>query len=71
LFFTHSETSGSNRIELGHPIFDNNKVVVELTRKVPALGTADMAYYAYAYEIDKAIKQVVFTDGETSTEIAN
>ena len=71
LFFTHTETSGSNQIELGYPVFDSNKVVVELARKIPEIGTADMAYYAYAYEVDKAIEKVIFTDGETSTEIVN
>ncbi len=69
LFYTHTETSGSIGVELGRPIDDVNQVLIEIDRSVPELGTADMAYYAYAFEVDKAFERFEFTDGKLRSKI--
>ncbi len=58
--YYHNEGSGSVRVTLSDPVWENGNAVCNIKRKVPDMGTADMAYYAYAYKISKDIPEVIF-----------
>ena len=58
--YYHNEGSGSVRVTLSDPVWENGNAVCNIKRKVPDMGTADMAYYAYAYKINKDIPEVIF-----------
>lgn len=71
LIYFHTEGSGSIGVSLAQPIWEGENAVVNITRTVPDVGTADMAYYAYAFKVNKAIPKVIFTIGDTRVEIQN
>ena len=69
LIYFHTEGSGSIGVSLAEPVWEGGNAVIAITRTVPEIGTADMAYYAYAFTIKKTIPKVIFTIGDTSVEI--
>ena len=71
LFYLHTEGSGSIGVSLEEPIWEGENAVVNVTRTDPGIGTADMAYYAYAFKVKKTILKVIFIIGETRVEIPN
>ena len=71
LIYLHTEGSGSIAVSLADPIWEGANAAVNVTRTVPNIGTADMAYYAYAFSVRKAIPKVIFIIGETRVEIPN
>ena len=63
VIYQHTETSGSHRVNLGLPILRDGKVVIDVERAAygpGSLGTADMAYRAFGYQVDKSIPELVF-----------
>ena len=71
LIYFHAEGSGSIGVALEEPIWEGENAVVHLTRTVPEIGTADMAYYAYAFTIKKTIPKVIFVINDRRIEIQN
>ena len=71
LIYLHTEGSGSIAVSLADPIWEGANAAVNVTRTVPNIGTADMAYYAYAFNVRKTIPKVIFIIGETRVEIPN
>ena len=71
LIYFHTEGSGSIGVSLAEPLWEGENVVVNIVRTVPELLTGDMAYYTYAFKVNKAIPKVIFTIGETRIEIPN
>ena len=71
VLFPHSEGSGSISVTPREPVWKKDKVVVIIDRDVPEVGTADMAYYAFAYKVRKSIKTVMFVVDKVRTEITN
>ncbi len=61
--YYHNEGSGSVRVSVSAPVWENGNAVCNIKRKTPGegmIGTADMAYYAYAFKVSKEIPEVVF-----------
>ena len=58
LLFRHTETSGSIVVTVGQPYAAAGEVVVPLNRNVPPAGTTDMAYYCYAFRINREVPQI-------------
>ena len=54
--FTHKERSGSVKVELADPVWENGVVVINIRRDAPTIVTHDMAYYAFAYKVRKRIE---------------
>lgn len=71
VLFPHSEGSGSIKVTPREPVWKNDKVVIVIDRDVPEIGTADMAYYAFAYKVRKTITNIVFVVDKTRIEITN
>lgn len=53
--FTHTERSGSVKVALEDPVWENGVVVIDIRRDAPTIVTQDMAYYAFAYKVRKGI----------------
>ncbi len=67
----HSEGSGSTKVTLNPPQLKNKQLICKLERKAAQIGTADMAYYCYAFAVSKsAIKEVVFDNGRRTQTIS-
>ncbi|VAW48284.1 hypothetical protein MNBD_GAMMA04-1316 [hydrothermal vent metagenome] len=71
LIYFHTEGSGSIEVLLAEPIWEGENALVNITRIVPEAGTADVAYYAYAFKVNKTIPKVIFNSGDTRVEIQN
>ena len=73
LFYRMTEGSGSISLSAGEPILSQSKdeVLIDIKRDVPKIGTADMAYYALVYIVDKGIKRVTFDDKKQKVVIEN
>jgi len=50
----HSEGSGSTSVTFKKPVLMGKKLVCTITRKVPQVGTANMAYYCFAVVVRKS-----------------
>jgi hypothetical protein len=55
----HSEGSGSVEVTLQKPVLVARRIVWKIERKVPEIGTQDMAYYCYAWVVKTADVQKV------------
>lgn len=55
------EGSGSVQVTFHKPVVEGKKVICKIDRKVPEIGTADMAFYCHALAVAK--------DGPTSVEL--
>ena len=60
LLFRHTETSGSNTVTVRKSYSEDSDVIVEIERDLPSVGTTDMAYYCFAYRIEKKYGNIVF-----------
>lgn len=47
------EGSGSVRVTFHQPSVEGKKIICKIDRKVPEIGTADMAFYCYALAVTK------------------
>ena len=63
VIFAFSEGSGSIGISLDEPTVEENIGTVRINRNVPEMGTADMAFYALFFEVDKSLTKVIFDNG--------
>jgi len=55
----HTEGSGSVQVNFRKPLLEDKKVICQIDRKEPEMGTADMAYYCFALTVAKThVKQV-------------
>ena len=67
----HTERSGSNRVSLATPEKRESQLECHIIRKVPEVGTADMAYYCFALVVPKGIETLlVKTDGSKARLVA-
>lgn len=71
LIYIHTEGSGSVGVSLANPVWEKENAIILITRTVPEIGTGDMAYYAYAFKVNKTIPKVIFSAIDTRTEIPN
>ncbi len=72
LLFRLTAPSGSITFTPQPPVLDNEgNLVIDIHHDVPEGGTADMAYYALAYLVNKSVSQVNFLIGERKEIIAN
>lgn len=66
VLITVSETSGSNRHALSSIAEDNNKLIINIDREIPDIGTADMAGWLIVIELSNnysiTAADVIFTD---------
>lgn len=53
LFIRHTEGSGSVQLTFQEPKLVKDKLILEVDRKAPQMGTADMAYYCVALAVVK------------------
>jgi hypothetical protein len=60
LLFRQTEPSGSIQLSVQQPYITDGLLNVEIKRSIPSVGTADMAYYALAYKIQKSYKHIRF-----------
>ena len=61
LLVTRTETSGSIKVSVSDPIWSNEETIKLKVNSKSPLGinhTNDMAYYGYAYKINKSVKYV-------------
>lgn len=49
----HEEGSGSNQVTFLPPMIKDGKVICKIARKVPPIGTDDLAYYCFAIRIPR------------------
>jgi len=54
----HTEGSGSIQVALVPPAVKGKKLTVEIKRKEPEVGTADMAYYCFALVVPKNVEEL-------------
>jgi len=71
LLYYHTEGSGSVRVSFSEPQEENNSILITVSRKVPQIGTADMAYYGKAYLVSKNIEKVIFDTEGKRVDIIN
>ena len=71
LLYRHTEGSGSIVVTPQLPYMDGANVTIVIDRDVPGVGTADMAYYLYAYRVSKMVPQVVFSVDEQRIPVTN
>lgn len=74
LIYRLTESSGSITLNVNAATVKNKEMTVKIDRNVPnAGGTADMAYYVLAYQLDKNIIKATFDKGTTKTvlDLAN
>lgn len=71
ILLRHDEGSGSTQIKLNPPQLKDKQLLCKLERKVAQMGTADMAYYCFAFAISKAsVKEIVFDNGKRTQTIS-
>lgn len=67
--FRHTESSGSNRVKPRLSVSGNGVMRLTIDREEPAVGTADMAYYAFAFAVDtRRIKKAIKVVGDQEKE---
>ena len=73
LFFRMTEGSGSISLIPMRPTISSSKkeIFVKIDRRVPNVGTADMAYYAILYKVAKGVDNIHFDDGEQEVIVEN
>ncbi|HEY7773446.1 MAG TPA: hypothetical protein VIC26_09695 [Marinagarivorans sp.] len=64
LIYRLTETSGSNEVQLLAPSVEGGIATILVSRSVPEVGTADMAYYAAAYQVHKSLQEIRFEGGK-------
>ncbi len=71
IIFPHTEGSGSITVTPQEPVWEGGKVIIDIRRDVPEIGTADMAYYAFVYKVSKRIDEIIFVVDDSRIEITN
>ncbi|UCE50262.1 MAG: hypothetical protein JSW47_08870 [Phycisphaerales bacterium] len=72
VFLRHTEGSGSVRVTFETPILRAPVLTCRITRKVPEMGTADMAYYCFALAVSKSDvgKVTLHVQGKKAIELS-
>lgn len=71
ILLRHDEGSGSTQVKLNTPQLKDKQLICKLERKPAQMGTADMAYYCYAFAVSKAsVKEIVFDTGKRTQTIS-
>lgn len=62
LFYRMTEGSSAIKLVVQHDkmTINNNQINIPIERTIPEIGTADMAYYALAYAVNKNIETITF-----------
>jgi len=71
IIFPHTEGSGSIAVTPQEPILENHSAIIVIDRIEPPIQTEDMAYYAFAYKINKSFDKVTFFVAKKRIEILN
>ncbi len=71
LLYRITEGSGSIALSVLPAVVENGIATVTVTRSVPEVGTADMAYYALAYALDHNITAITVTVGDQNETLSN
>ena len=71
VIFPFSEGSGSIGITPQLPSIDGDNLLIEIERTVPEVGTADVAYYALVYRVNKTVKKISFDNGKQLVVLEN
>jgi len=73
LFYRITKGSGSIHIDVNNSniILNNNHITINIKETTPSVGTADMAYYALAYEVNKTIETVTFDNKKQKVIVEN
>jgi len=73
LFYRITRGSGSIHLDVDNSniILSNNNITINIKESSPSVGTADMAYYALAYEVSKTIKTITFDNKKQKVIVEN
>lgn len=71
MLFRHTEGSGSIAVTPQEPQIEDAIATVVIERDVPEVGTADMAYYVFAYRVAKTITEVDFVINGAPVTVSN
>ncbi|RUM70178.1 MAG: hypothetical protein DSZ07_03000 [Sulfurovum sp.] len=73
LFYRITRGSGSIKLDVDNSniILNNNEITINIKESTPSVGTADMAYYALAYKVNKTIKTITFDNKKQKVIIEN
>jgi len=73
LFYRITEPSGSIHVDVDNSniILNNNDIIINIKETTPSVGTADMAYYALAYEVNKTIETITFDNKKQKVIVEN
>ncbi|MBT3362454.1 MAG: hypothetical protein HN929_02960 [Chloroflexi bacterium] len=69
VLYRHTEGSGSVGVTLGDLALSDGIASVNIQRNVPGVGTADMAYYCYAFQVgrDASEMEISVANGDSFT----
>jgi len=73
LFYRITRGSGSIQLDVDNSniILNNKDITINIKETRPSVGTADMAYYALAYEVNKTIETITFDNKIQKVVIEN
>jgi len=73
LFYRITRGSGSIQLDVDNSniILNNNNITINIKETTPSVGTADMAYYALAYEVNKTIETITFDNKKQKVVVEN
>lgn len=71
IFFRHTEGAGSIVVRPQEPHVDGVVATVLIERDVPEIGTADMAYYLFAYRVAQSITEIHFVINDVPITVSN
>jgi uncharacterized protein YcfL len=73
LFYRITEPSGSIQLHINNDtiVLNNHNLTINIEESKPTMGTADMAYYALAYEVDKNIESITFDNKKQKVIVEN
>jgi hypothetical protein len=66
VFYRHTEGSGSIEVSVEEPILEGSIPTINILRDVPEEGTDDMAYYCYAFKVNRNYSEIMI-DSNTIT----
>jgi len=67
VFYRHTEGSGSVGVSIEEPIWVYSIPSISIERDVPEAGTMDMAYYCFAFKVNRNYSEIMI-DGTTITD---
>ena len=73
LFYRITRGSGSIHLDVDNSniILNNHDIIINIKESSPSMGTADMAYYALAYEVSKTIETITFDNKKQKVVVEN